>query len=290
MNVRLARRDEYPKIADFLHREWRPNHIFCQSRKLFDWQHLYGDHYHFVLGIEGERIMGVFGFVPSCQFEPSTGYESIFLCIWKVADEAAGQGLGRRLLDFIEDSYSPTLIATVGASAMTLPMYQKRGWQTGRMEHWFRERSIAMPLDAVASDDDVYPHKNGLHMVRRYTFHPWYKYITVVGVVMRICGGDGVRVLRVVDCLDPAMLKTIYWETLMKDTGTDVAEFYCAGFDSADLEQAGFRRRIGDEIIIPSHFEPYEHRNVEIDYAIKCDRPWRLTRGDGDMDRPNVLP
>ena len=69
-------------------------------------------------------------------------------------------------------------------------------------------------------------------------------------------------------------------------------DFYCAGYNSADIEAAGFTRRIADEVIIPNHFEPYEHRNIDINYAVKAPKgmPWRIVKGDGDQDRPNVLP
>ncbi len=295
MNVRLARYDEYPAIADFLHREWRADHVFTKSRALFDWQHRNGDHYNFVLGMDGDRILGVFGFIPTGQWDPKLGTKHLWLAIWKVADEAAGQGLGRRLLDFIEVSYQPEFIATIGASEMTLPMYRSRGYVTGRMEHWYARVDMFKPGRGEDVTCSFLPRKSEEYIKNRYLNHPVYRYMVVsegfTSAIVRVCEAPSFgRMLRVVDVVGwTGGLGRLPWSALARTYRIDLIDFYCAGIPHADIEAAGFVRRIENEVVIPNHFEPFEFHNVEIDYAVKCDKPWRLVKGDSDMDRPNVL-
>ncbi len=299
--IRLARYDEYDQIADFLDREWRKDHVFTKSRALFDWQHRNGDSYNFALSLDGNRILGVLGFIPSTQFDPARKPDSLWFSIWKVADEAKGQGIGRRLLGFVEQSYKPTIIGTVGASEMTLPLYRARGYRTGRMEHWYAMTStVTLGRGNVPVRGPVQvPFKSQEYVRRRYLEHPFYKYEAVGNsscvVVMRLCEAPEVRVrmLRVVDVIgSTAGFSHLPWRQIGERFDTKMIDLYCANIPARDIEAAGFKRRRGDEVIVPNHFEPYEARNVEIDYAIKVSpmANWRIVKGDGDMDRPNVIP
>lgn len=299
--IRLSTADDYPAICAYLETHWRKRHIFCSSRALFDWQHFdpVSNAYNFVIGCDDTgRILGVLGFVPTGQFDSALERRAIFLCIWSVSEEARGTGLGSRLLAFVE-AMRPQLIATVGASEMTLAMYRKRGWKTGRMEHWYSMRDTAfIGRGGFVRGPSTLPTKTSKYVENRYSKHPWYQYQIYsngpTSVVLRVAEAPErrVRVLRVVDIIGPsAGLSHLPWRQLAERYDCKTVDLYCAGIPSRDLEAAGFKRRRGDEVIIPNHFEPYEHRNVEIDYAIKAPAgvPWRLCRGDGDQDRPNVI-
>ncbi|MDA1382070.1 hypothetical protein PCI56_26850 [Plesiomonas shigelloides subsp. oncorhynchi] len=43
-----------------------------------------------------------------------------------------------------------------------------------------------------------------------------------------------------------------------------------------------------ESVIIPNYFEPFEMRNVKIDYAYKANKDLVIFRGDSDQDRPNI--
>lgn len=299
--IRLALASDYPAICEYLEAYWRKGHIFTKSKALFDWQHWNEakQRYHFVLGCAPDgAIHGVFGFIPNGQFDPALGYESIWLAIWSVCDEARGNGLGRRLLAFIEDTYKPTFIGTNGATEMTLRMYEAAGYATGTLEHWYvmhddakRGRS-ANPRSSIDE-----PRKSLDYIFNRYNEHPFYKYrFDDVGdgacfAVSRRCESPDGDALRVVDFYgSPTTLESVDWHRMAVDEDVYYIDIVCAGVAACHLERAGFTKRVGNEIILANHFEPYERRNVEINYAVKCAMPWRILRGDSDMDRPNVLP
>ena len=72
-----------------------------------------------------------------------------------------------------------------------------------------------------------------------------------------------------------------------------VGTFYTLGYDHAALARAGFLLRDpGCEVVVPNYFEPFERRNVRLDYVIYTDvSKFRFTfvKGDSDQDRPNRL-
>ena len=294
-DIRLAVASDYPAICAYLDAHWRKGHIFTTHKALFDWQHLQrdGKTYNFVLGCAPDgAIDGVLGFIPHGQFDPALGFDSIWLCIWSVCEAARGYGLGRRLLDFIEETFKPTFLATNGASEMSLPLYQARGWETGKLEHWYMvPRNLGRTQ--VTDPGNSIPGKSDAYVESRYSRHPWYQYMVAGRTAMRLCrGASDTDVLRIVECGSLESLANMRWQSVSDDTRKVFIDFYCAGFDSDGLEAIGFTRRIADEVIIPNHFEPYEHRNIDINYAVKAPKgmPWRIVKADGDQDRPNVLP
>ncbi len=292
MNIRLALAADYPAICAYLESHWRKGHIFTKSKVLFDWQHWDAARarYNFILGCATDGdIQGVLGFIPHGQFDPALGFDSIWLCIWHAS--VKGTGLGRRMLDWLEETFRPTFLGTNGASEMSLPLYQARGWETGKLEHWYLELSNARK-PAPSGTYDAMRGKGKNYRNFRYGQHPVYAYNDNLMNVTRLCVADGVRLLRIVDCESPGTLKMFNWEHEMRKAGSSMVDFYCAGFNHGHMEEAGFTRRIADEVIIPNYFEPYEHRNVDINYAVKVLKgmPWRIVKGDGDQDRPNVLP
>lgn len=301
MTIRVAIRSDYPAICAYLEQHWRPCHPFTRSHDLFAWQHGTADGYNFVLGCAADgAIQGVLGFIPASQFDPVLESSALWLAIWSVCDSARGQGLGGKMLSFIEDMYKPTLIGTNGATEMTLKMYRARGWTTGVLEQWYATVGHATigRLGGIRGTIPL-PAKTAKWVENRYEKHPVYKY-TVIGnghttAVLRVCENEAtrVRILRVVDLIGPSSgFSHLPWRQLIAHFQCKMIDFTCAGVPPRDLEAAGFKRRRGDEVIVPRHFEPYEHRNVDVAYAIKAPRglPWRICVGDSDMDRPNLIP
>jgi hypothetical protein len=62
------------------------------------------------------------------------------------------------------------------------------------------------------------------------------------------------------------------------------------------MRRAGFSERTTEgEVVIPDHFEPFEFKNVEMNFALKISEEIRekaqvrLFKSDGDQDRPNIV-
>jgi hypothetical protein len=215
--IRIAQETDRELLVRFIDQHWRKNHIFVTCRELLDWQHLdqMRRRYNFVIGIEAktQAIRGVLGFIPLAQFDSGIEVERFcWMAIWKIQDSARGQKLGRRLLSYLEDDINPAILSTVAASAMTLPMYQARGYQTGRLSHHFMLNPEKSDFHLVtmkkgnrpnatasaentgkkiepASESDIInetadcflsqknpPLKSPNYLVNRYLRHPFYRY------------------------------------------------------------------------------------------------------------------
>ncbi len=69
VELRYARRDEYPRISQFLDEFWAKNHVYCRNKPLFDWTfarstHWRDDQYSFALAEDKDLLVGILGGIP----------------------------------------------------------------------------------------------------------------------------------------------------------------------------------------------------------------------------------
>ena len=167
----------------------------------------------------------------------------------------------------------------------------------------FVERAAEIAYRPSAKD---VPAKSIKYLEHRYVRHPFYDYachrVDRMGrpkaiVVTRLASHDGANALRIVDFFGETSSLVgarSAFEKLLVEYDAEYIDFYNLGLDHEDLFAAGFMLRgPEDGIVIPNYFEPYEQRNVELDYVIYTDVSefnFRFVKGDCDQDRPNALP
>ena len=167
----------------------------------------------------------------------------------------------------------------------------------------FIERASEIAYRPSAKD---VPAKSIKYLEHRYVRHPFYDYVCYrvdrMGhpeaiVVTRLASHGGANALRIVDYFGETSSLVgarSAFEELLVEYDAEYIDFYNLGLDHADLFAAGFMLRgPEDGIVIPNYFEPYEQRNVELDYVIYTDVSefnFRFVKGDCDQDRPNALP
>lgn len=164
-------------------------------------------------------------------------------------------------------------------------------------ENGFFDATEGFGLD----DSPLVPAKTRTQFFNRYVCHPFYTYqvylATVSGhaalLATRLCMEDGVPALRIVDFLGaPEALAEsgTALAALLAESGAEYIDFYCSGIEQA-VTASGLRKVSDFEgLVIPSHFEPFERKNVELLYALKGEGDEIvICKGDGDQDRPNLL-
>jgi hypothetical protein len=146
------------------------------------------------------------------------------------------------------------------------------------------------------------PKKSPAYLGNRYLSHPQYRYdmravrcgsrtlgCWVLRPIMRLEG----TVLRGIDCVFDPNAGTTWMkpsiDRLLREYAAEYWDFYAMGHVSSLLNQAGFARRDGNEIVIPNYFEPFVRANIDILYAIKppVDAHYGCVKGDADQDRPS---
>jgi len=168
-----------------------------------------------------------------------------------------------------------------------LPAFQKAEPQ---LEHL---RQTALPVKSLQ------------YLRRRYLEHPGYRYHlyglqtddTIRGIiVLRQAEHAGSSALRWVDYYGDvrALAGTVAeFQHLLQEYDAEYIDFYNLGLEPEQLAVAGFLQRTpASDIIIPNYYEPFEQRNIELDFTCKApsNSEFSMCRGDADQDRPNCLP
>ena len=95
VELEFCKRDKVDSLIDFIDKNWKKDHIFVRNRELFNWQHKTKDLYNFILAIEGKKIIGILGFIPTSKFSDELIVNNeIWLAIWKVRHDIHKPGLG----------------------------------------------------------------------------------------------------------------------------------------------------------------------------------------------------
>ena len=146
------------------------------------------------------------------------------------------------------------------------------------------------------------PNKTSYYIYQRYFCHPIYNYCVyglennnvIVGImVIRLTSYDSSNALRLVDFVgDAHELSGLFnlFQKLLQEFCAEYIDFYNIGIQEQILLSNCFLQRNSDNgVIIPNYFEPFESKNVDIEYAYKCENGhhFNICKGDGDQDRPN---
>ena len=148
------------------------------------------------------------------------------------------------------------------------------------------------------------PAKSHNYLYHRYYCHPIYNYHVyglmdqncIIGfIVLRLCSYNSNHALRIVDYFGHNDgLSGIFGELhrLLQDYDAEYIDFYNIGIEEKILSASGFIKRDSKcEVIIPSYFEPFEKRSVDLIFTYKCENNFNFSvcKADGDQDRPNII-
>ena len=148
------------------------------------------------------------------------------------------------------------------------------------------------------------PVKDTDYIINRYVKHPRYTYrvfsinkknkICLAIIVIREIIIDNSSVLRIVDfqgdCVHFSYLNSVFKDILIKENH-EYIDFLQFGIPKNILKKAGFISvKDNSDLIVPNHFEPFEKKNITVNFAYKSDlknKTFFFFKADGDQDRPN---
>lgn len=149
----------------------------------------------------------------------------------------------------------------------------------------------------LSCNEEAFPYKDIWYIEHRYFEHPIYKY-QVYGLsktegvqAVLICREQeysGTKVLRIVDYIGkPELFSGISGFLKAGLEQYEYIDFYCYGFDTSYVRQAGMiERKDNDTNIIPNYFAPYVAENIDI-WVGTPKGTAVFFKADGDQDRPN---
>lgn len=127
IEFRYPQRMEYPRIQEFLHQYWKPNHVYVRMPELFDWsfgaQHfLVNEGYHVILAEDKGDIIGFLGGIPFELNVFGTTKKGVWLANYIVKQDYRRGSLGLQLLNGFRKSHDAVIAFGVNPSVM--PIYQ----------------------------------------------------------------------------------------------------------------------------------------------------------------------
>jgi hypothetical protein len=132
-NLSIARIDEIKKIMNFIHHEWRANHILSLNKKLFLFQHKNKKKLNFIISKNSsKKITGIIGFIKASKSKKA----DVWTTMWKSSKNSKDPMLGILLLNYLKKQGYRTIISS-GIQFDTKKIYDYLGYSTGKMDHFF---------------------------------------------------------------------------------------------------------------------------------------------------------
>lgn len=138
------------------------------------------------------------------------------------------------------------------------------------------------------------------YIVKRYLEHPTYKYnvyvfkksvsaICAIVVARKVTVG-GANAFRLTEMFFDSDYSSDLGGALcelMDRNGCEYIDFLEYGYESHSLIEMGFMK-CNKRLFVPHLFEPFVAERREVKIAFKSEKPFICTKGDSDLDRPNL--
>ncbi|MBT5403283.1 MAG: hypothetical protein HOL28_07545 [Crocinitomicaceae bacterium] len=295
--IRYCKLNEADKLQKFIDTYWKKNHILAHSQELLDYQHknTLENRYNFVVAhnVITDEFDIILGFIPRNQYDSSYKNKDIWLAIWKRNDKEIPRGLGKKMLDFLEEDYQPNSIGSIGINDAIEQLYLKRGWTSGILNLWYfikPNKLISFEKSDVEENDyflNPSP-KSNAYYENRYDKHPFYNYKTIQGVVYRKIETDLGTCLRIVDFKQKYYLDGYCLNEILITEHADYIDCLNHGISDDQFHKMGFHKR-ADNVFITQWFEPLSQGVKNIKFAYKSKNEYTIMKGDSDQDRPNLI-
>jgi len=279
--------------------------------------------------ISGDFI-GIMGFIPVSHFDKSFKKHGEFWgAIWHVLDSSP-VGLGLDLMTYFEKEYSVKFNGAIGINNLAKKIYYYLGRKIGTLNHYYilnnkiSNFNIANVEHAVIKNiwkndslefKEIFnltgfflrhkykPRKSLKYLINRYQKHPLYKYrffgifksdlLICIWVIRKQFVGEA-SCLRIVDMFgDVENIENIFSQVqeLLIIEKSEYIDCLNYGINNSTFRDMGFELLdYMKNTIVPNYFEPFEKRNVKIDFAIKTEHEeFVIFKGDADQDRPSII-
>ena len=321
--LRLARPDEAQKVVDFINANFDWRLPLVNREEYFNFYYKSGEQLQFALAEAEGALVAVAGYIRASNAPDA----DIWVSVWVAAK--GHNGVGLELMDALPTLTGAQVVACNNIRPKTMAFYRFLGWYADRVGHFYRlaglpEYRLARVTDApvlpaggdltlepVKSPEALAalgmpasphtPRKDVWYMQRRYFAFPHLTYSVYAAkagghllayLVCRVVDSGQGKALRIADFVgDTSLLPRLgaAIDGLLKQSGAEYAECYCAGVDPAVMAAAGFsKRKEGDANILPNYLQPPLFENTEYYYFTSDPDRFVLFKADGDQDRPNL--
>lgn len=321
--LRLAHPDEAQRVVDFINANFDWKLPLVNREEYFSFYYRSGEELQFALAEEEGRLLAVAGYIRAANAPGA----DVWVSVWVA--QKGHNGVGLELMAALPRLTGAGVVACNNIRPKTMAFYRFLGWHAGRVGHFYRLAGLPEYRLAKIADPTVLPaggdltlepvegpealaalgmpasphipRKDVWYMGRRYFAFPHLTYSVYAAkaggrllayLVCRVVDSGQGKALRIADFVgDTSLLPRLgaAIDGLLKQSGAEYAECYCAGVDPAVLAAAGFsERKEGDANILPNYLQPPLFENTEYYYFTSDPARFVLFKADGDQDRPNL--
>ena len=323
LTLRLARPEETDRVIAFINENFDWKLPLVNLPEYFNFYYHSGDALQYALAEENGELLAVAGYIRANE-SPAP---DIWVSVWVA--KKGHNGVGLDLMNAMPRLTGASVVACNNIRPKTMAFYRFLGWHAGRVGHFYRLAGLPEYRLAKIADPTVLPaggdlsrepvadaaalaalgmpasphtpRKDVWYMGRRYFAFPHLTYSVYAAkaggrllayLVCRVVDSGQGKALRIADFVgDTALLPRLgaAVDRLLKASGAEYAECYCAGVDPAVMAAAGFsERKEGDANILPNYLQPPLFENTEYYYFTSDPARFVLFKADGDQDRPNL--
>lgn len=312
---------------DFIKLHWKQNHILARDLEFFKWMYVDEQGCNFILSYDNAgQINGMEGYIKYNQ-ESSPDIAGTMWKVLKSDNPLLGMEIGKKMYEIenVRADAAPGLTKRamktnqiLGYLGGQLEHYyiladqekyklaivnEKKSAKGECSNKRFVQIDTEEQLRSVICDEEQRkkaPYKDLNYLIHRYMHHPIYHYdllgiqndhrdvcCVIVGRMVEYEGARAYKIIDILGKLDELIGTANLFQNLIKTKQLEYIDLYCFGVPEEYVLSAGFIRRIGEEVIIPNYFEPFERKNIDIYFAASVSKGLVLFRGDGDQDRPS---
>lgn len=170
LSISFANLNDIRAIQGFIATEYVENHILFLSKELLLWQ--YFDYsksqLNFVLAKNQNEVIGILGYTNYAQYvQTATPVGINWLSMWKVKQPYTN-GLGLKLLSFLQNNDPDTPVGTVGCNERAKKIYELLGYEVGTLSHFVVISKALLP-QLQGSDCQIFELTTGVSP-RAYLF------------------------------------------------------------------------------------------------------------------------
>lgn len=302
-------------LQNYIHKNWKSNHILSSSKKLLIWQHLKKNKkLNFFVCKHNRDIIAVLGIINF--YNKNYKNKKIGLGIWTANIKYKNIG-GVLFLKFLEKNKNEKILAT-GLNKLSIKYYEFFNFKIRNLSKYYicplEKKKQAISKNLIVSKPSkennikIYTFKNFyknlknhneiIYVKERFEKHPIYKHFILkdqrydlwfIGRSVKINNLKFLRILDYYGDFKSKKLNQSFARFCINEKYHHV-EFMHYGDDKNDILKSGFKKVYDKKNTLPILSEPYLGlKNSNIRIAFKNFKKVKIVKGDVDADRPNII-
>ena len=328
MQIRLLKKNEINKFQNFINSHYKKGHILSKSKKLVNFYYNFFNNkkYYLVGEFNKTKLLSVIGIIPYKNWDKNLS-GTFFIALWSKHKKIFSNPL--KLLNFILKKIKPKFLATTGINLKTSGKIFKQFNKINMFENFYIKNEnlnekISKNLKCVkisknkkqlnlvvskkifknySLQNKFYPKKTLVYFENKYLKNPFYTYSVFNFFEKKnlrfflICREIKIKkhkskIIRIIDFFGNIKGNFSVHQSLqlyLQKHGYEYIDFLGIGIGKY-LKTIGFIKK-NSKNFIPELFEPFVKNQIHQNYCILKSNYKNnvLVKGDGDLDRPNLI-